>query len=885
MRGASNVLAVSRGLAAALMMLPMNTTPARTLEILRESNARLRRIVLDNGMVCLIKPDASAPVVAVQIWVGSGSIHEGPWLGAGLSHYMEHMIFKGTTTRGPSEIAKAIDDAGGEINAYTAHDRTVFYADLPARNWRVGVDVLADAVMNASLPEDEWEREKEVILREFAMGRDSPEREISKLLWSTAYRVHPYRFPVIGHEDIFRTMTRADLEAYYRLHYVPDNMIVAVVGDIDPDEVEAHLRAVFKNFTRRARPAETLPAEPPQVAPREARQVAPVELARLAMAWHTVPLDHPDAAALELLAMLVGQGRSSRLEARLKERERLVHEIGAWSFTPRDRGLFAISATFDPEKEAEVRRALDEELASWVHGDFSDAEIEKARRNVLVAELDDLQTMSGQAANYASGEFYTGNPRFAEIALAEIERVTAEQIRDVVKRYLNPNQRTTVILSPLPDTREKTTEGQAPSLSFHRVVLPNGIPLIVREDHRLPFIHAAAVFGGGLLSEDPTKIGITDLMANLLTRGTKRRTAEEIAATIEKLGATLDSFSGRNSFGLTATMLSEDAETVLALVAECLLEPAFDHTEVEKQRALQIAAIRRLREQPMQIAQETLCGMLFPSHPYRFHPSGTLDTVQRLTPDDVRAHHARLANRSNLVLSIFGDITREKAEQLAARLFAEIPSGPRPNLRREPVTPSLPARAERFEPRQQAIVLAGYPGVSVFDDRVDALSVLQKALSGLSSDLGIEIREKRGLVYFVGATSLVALDPGFFALYAGTRDEAIPEVERLMSEQISRIRAEGLRDEEFQRARAQIAAAAAMSLQNNGELALSCALNELYGLGYRYPLELEQRVQAVTPEAVRDAAAALLTDERLAIAVVRPSSAAIGESENESNEP
>jgi zinc protease len=885
MRGASNLLALSRGLVAALVIPLMNTSPARTLEILRESNARLRRVVLDNGMVCLIKPDASAPVVAVQIWVGSGSIHEGPWLGAGLSHYMEHMIFKGTATRGPSEITKAIDDAGGEINAYTAHDRTVFYADLPSRNWRVGVDVLADAVMNASLPEDEWEREKEVILREFAMGRDSPEREINKLLWSTAYRVHPYRFPVIGHEDIFRKMTRADLEAYYRLHYVPDNMIAVVVGDIDPDEVEAHVRAVFKNFTRRARPADALPAEPPQVAPREARQVAPVELARMAMAWHTVPLDHPDAAALELLAMLAGQGRSSRLEARLKERERLVHDINAWSFTPRDRGLFAISATFDAEKEAEVRRAIDEEIAAWVHGDFTDAEIEKARRNVLVAELDDLQTMSGQAASYAAGEFYTGNPRFSEIALAEIERVTAAHIREVVRRYLNPHQRTTVVLSPLPDARDKAADTRAPSLSIHRAVLPNGIPLIVREDRRLPFIHVAAAFGGGLLAEDETNAGITDLTANLLTRGTTRHTAEAIAAKIEQLGASLDPFSGRNSFGLTAMMLSENAETVLALFAECLLEPAFDPAEIEKQRALQIAAIRRLREQPMHAAQEALCALLFPGHPYRFHPSGTVETVRRLTPDDIRAHYARLANRSNLVLSIFGDITREQAEDLAARLFADIPSGTRPNLRREPVKPSLPARAERVEPRQQAIVLAGYPGVSLFDERVDALNVLQKALSGLSSDLGIEIREKRGLVYFVGATSLVALDPGFFALYAGTRDEAIPEVERLMAEQIARIRAEGLRAEEFARARAQIAASAAMSLQNNGELALACALNELYGLGYRYPLELEQRVYAVTPDAVRAAAAALLTDERLAIAIVRPSDAATGGSDHEFDEP
>lgn len=851
----------------------MKNASAGTLDVLRESNESLRRIVLDNGMVCLIKPDASAPVAAVQIWVGSGSIHEGKWLGAGLSHYMEHMIFKGTPTRGPSEITKAIDDAGGEINAYTAQDRTVFYADLPSRNWKVGVDVLADAVMHATLPEDEWEREKEVILREFAMGDDNPDRLLSKLLWSTAYRVHPYRFPVIGYEEIFRTMTRDQLEAYFHQHYVPDNMITVVVGDIDPDEVETHLREVFSAFQRRAHAAPPLPAEPPQVAPREARKISPVEVSRLAMVWHTVSLDHPDAPALDLLATLAGQGRSSRLEARLKEREQLAHDIGAWSFTPRDSGLFAITASFDPENEQALRTSLDEELVAWREGDFPTNEIEKARRNLMVSELDELQTMHGQAASYASGEYYTGNPRFSEIYMAGLARVTPEKISEVVRRYLNPDQRTTVILSP-PTTNEAASvkSNNTNSLNISRFTLSNGIPVIVREDHRLPFVHAAAALGGGLLSENETNNGITVLMGDLLTRGTAKHTAEEIAAEVEQRGAALNAFSGRNSFGLTAQMLAEDTDAIFSLFAECLLDSTFPEAEFEKQRALQTATIRRQREQPMYIAQEGLRNLLFPGHPYRFNAAGSAGSLKNLTVDAVREHYQQLVTRSNLVISLFGDITREEAEALAEKYLAATPDGPRPELKRAAPTPTLPASAEQTEQKEQAIVLVGYPGIDVADPRVDALNVLQKALSGLSSDLGIEIREKRGLVYYVGAFSLVALDPGFFALYAGTREEAIPEVEKLMTAELERIRKEGIRADEFARARAQLAAAASMSLQNNGELATACALNELYGLGYRYPLEQEQRLQALTPEDVRALADALIVEQQRAISVVHPAS-------------
>jgi zinc protease len=846
------------------------SSSAGPLDALRASNASVRRTVLDNGMVCLVKEDPSAPVVAVQIWVGSGAVHEQEFLGAGLSHYMEHMIFKGTPTRGPAEVTKAIDDAGGEINAYTAQDRTVFHADLPSRNWRVGVDVLADAVMHASLPEAEWEREKQVILREFAMGYDSPERVLNKLIWDTAFRVHPYRVPVIGYEDVFRTMTRDQLETYFHRHYVPDNMITVVVGDIDADEVQAYLRQVFAGFARRPRAPITLPAEPPQMAPRTARQTGTYEVTRLVHAWHTVPLNHPDAPALDLLAAIVGQGRSSRLERRLKEQQRLVLEIDAWSYTPKEAGLFGISATVEPDQEAAARAAIEREVGAWLEEPFTAEELEKARRGMLVSELGGLQTASGQASSYASGEFYAGNPRFAEFYLAGIESVTAEQLRDVAARYLRPANRTEVVLAPDEAPAAAAREATRHELNLQRIVLSNGVPLIVRPDHRLPFLHVTAALTGGVLSENPTNNGITQLMADLLTRGTARRSAEQLAEEIERLGASLSGFAGRNSFGLQASGLSGDADVLLEVLADCLTHSTFPDVEVDKQRAIQLAGIRQQREQPMFVGQEALRETLFPNHPYRFNPSGTEASVGGLTRADLQAHFQRYVNASNLALAICGDITLEQARALAERHFSAVPAGARPAMHLEAAAPDLPARREQREPREQAIVLVGFPGLDVKDPRVDALSILQKAMSGLSSDLGIEVREKRGLVYYVGAFSLVALDPGFFAFYAGTRPDAVPEVERLIDEQIERLVREGLREEEFNRAREQILAAQDMSLQSNGEIAQLCALNELYGLGYRYQFELPERMARLTPADVQKAAASVLEAKRKAVALVLP---------------
>ncbi len=863
-----------------MTQLPSNARAAEMTShaALQAAGASVRRVVLENGLRAVIRADASAPVAAVQIWVGTGSMHEDDYLGAGLCHYMEHMVFKGTPTRGPSEISRAIDAAGGNLNAYTAHDRTVFHCELPSANWAVGLDVLGDAVQHASFPAEEWEREKNVILREFAMGRDSPERELSHMLWDTAYLVHPFRVPVIGYEEAFRAIVREDLLAFFKRHYAPDNMIVSVVGDVDPDAVEARIREVFSAFPRRARKPVVVPSEPVQTAPREARKTGDYELTRAALAWHTVPLSHPDAPALDVLAAVFGQGRSAELERVLKEERRLVLEVQAWSFTPGDPGLFGVSVTCEPTREAEALAALDELVAGWATAPVPEEALARARRQTLVQALGELETMAGQASSYASGLYYAGDPRFSERYLARLQSVTADDVRQVAARYLRAENRTRVVLAPAAgETGLSTSAVAAPVAGIERLQLANGIPLVVRDDPRLPLVHAAVVFTGGLLAEPSSQAGVTRLMAELLTRGTPARDAAALAREVEEAGASVSPFAGRNSFGLQGSALAADAEQLFDWMSDCLLHPVFDATELEKQRAEVLAGLRAQRERPMQVASEALRGLLYPAHPYRFDPAGATDTVERLTREDVAAHHARLVRRGNCALAIFGDIRPEAARALAERFFANLPEGGSPVTHAEAAPPVLPARAELVEPREQAIVLAGYPAYSLRDPRSDAVSLLAQALSGMSSDLFLEIREKRGLVYFVGSSAMPALDPGFFAFYAGTHAGAVPEVEQLLAEAAQRVASEGLREDEFQRAQAQLVADAAMALQRNGDLALSCALHEVYGLGYRHALDLPDRLARMPREEILKVAQELFQPGRCAVATVLPAGTAAGE--------
>lgn len=840
------------------------------VDVLKAANQGVKRLVLDNGMTLLLKEDRSAPLVAIQFWVGAGSIHEDDNLGGGLSHYLEHMVFKGTASRGPGQVSKEIADAGGEINAYTSNDRTVFHATMPADRWLVGLDVLTDAVFNPSFPEDEWEREREVVLREVDMGEDDPGRVINRLIWETAYRVHPYRVPVIGWRDILTTMNRNHLVEYHRRHYSPDNLILAVAGDRPLDEMEAAIRERVGTIPRTPRTPVLVPTEPPQLAERVLRKTGAYEVTRIAWVFHTTDLADPDTPALDVLASAASSGRSSPLVRRLREERQIVLDVDAWSYTPKDPGLFGVTAECEPDQEAEVVAALREEVARWQAEPFDAARLEQARREVLVNAIQNLATMGGQAGFMASGEFYAGNPRHIETYLELVRQVTPEDLARVARKYLRPENGSWAILAPEGEPAPAAERGAAGDLHVQLHTFPNGLRLIVREDSRLPMAYVAAVMGGGLLAEAEGRAGVSQLAAELLTRGTSRQTAAELAERLEARAIDLSSFSGRNSYGLSASGLSEDLPQMLEALAECLLDSQFPEDEIEKQRALQLAALRRELERPMTHAQQIVRDAFFAGHPYQTSVQGSPDAVATLDREAIQSHHQRLLGSSNLVLAVFGDVQADAVRALVDRAFAALPATSAPEWPTLPPPPAAPVRAEKRLPFKQTVMVRAWPGIATGDPREDAISVLMDALSGLSSDLFIEVRDKRGLAYYTGATHFSGPVGGLFLIYAGTSEDGRAEVETQIQAQVDRLRTDGPRNDEVARAVEQLLADIARSRQNNGSLAQQCALDELLGLGYRHSLDTDERLKRLDADAIRAAAESIFSAPGDVTAIVLP---------------
>src|SRR5213595_284320 len=457
-------------------------TPAESPVISFPPNTA-QRWTLQNGLIVIVQEDRSAPVASVQAWCAAGSITEDKHLGSGLSHILEHMLFKGTKTRSTNEIAQKIQDVGGYVNAYTSFDRTVFWIDVPKDGVATALDILADAMMNSTLPPAEYQKEQEVIRREFAMGMDDPDRVAGLLLFATAYQRHPYRFPVIGELEIYNQLTQEQVMQYYKTRYVPNNLTFVVVGNVDAEKVRQQLTELFKPYPEKSLKPVFTPAEPPQLGRREVHKEFPTELTHLDLAWHIPEVTSPDVPALDLLSTILGDGRSSRLYRRVREEAGLAFGISAFSYTPGDPGLFGIDATLDPKKrdaaEQLVLRIIDEVKQAGVTAE----ELTKAKKITLSHHLGALTTMRGQASDIGSNWFLTRNLNFSRDYLDAVQKVTLDDIKRVAAHYLTSSNLTVVSLNPKGSLAAKAEGAKAAAAAeIQKFELANGLRLLVRED-------------------------------------------------------------------------------------------------------------------------------------------------------------------------------------------------------------------------------------------------------------------------------------------------------------------------------------------------------------------------------------------------------------------
>ena len=868
--------------AALFAAIAGGATPAAGEEALVE------KYTLGNGLTVVIRPNPSSPVVAVQAWVKAGSTTE-PAERAGMSHILEHMAFKGTKRRGPGEIAREVESVGGEINAYTSFDQTVYHITLSGRFLENALDILADTLGNSVFDAAELSRELEVILEEVRMNEDNPGRVVSNALFREAYKVHPYGRPVIGYVDTIRKTTREDLLAYFRKYYVPGNMVLVIAGDVDPYTSRPMIEKTFGRLPPGSAPESPRPPEPAQ---RETRVVVKERDARrayLEMGFHGPSMMDPDVYAWDLMSMILGNGEMSRLYRDVKDGKGLVDSVGASSYTPRDPGILFVDGTLAPSKAREALKEILLDTFRMTAAPPAGAELVRAKTATETDFLYSLESQSSLARHVGFYETTLNDAAFEQTYLRKIRAVTADDVRAVAKKYLVPENLTVSAVFPtgqggvLPAdavrtiAREAYEEATAPSpktgkkRAVVKEVLGNGIRVIVRENHAVPVVAVEAGFLAGVRGEPVGKAGVSNLTAAMLVKGTAQRSAREISEAVENMAADLSGYSTRNSFGLTGKFLQRDFEKGFRLFAESLLEPSFPAEELEKKRIETLGVLKQQKDQLTQATFLLFLAAQYGGHPYGRNPLGTEDSVRAIAPSDLKAYYGRWADPRNMVIAISGDIDAEEALAAVRKAFGEMPQRPGyAPLGALPV-PSHDAvmKVEEQRDKQQAHFVIGYPGARFTDPDRYALDVLGSALAGMGGRLFVNLRDRKSLAYSVTSFSSDQVDPGFFAFYMGTSAEKLDVAIADTLSEIADVKKGGVTREEFERAKKWMIGTYEIGLQSNNSYADKMVYNELYGTGYEETFTAPEKIAAVRLSDVNRLAASILDPGKYTIAILR----------------
>ena len=827
---------------------------------------------LQNGLTILVQPDFTAPVVSIQFWCATGSIHETPWIGAGLSHLLEHLMFKGTPTRGNSQMAQQIQDLGGHLNAYTSFDRTVYHVDLPSDNALPALDILADAVFNSTIPAEEYDKEMEVIRREFAMGRDNPDSELGKLIFQTAFTRHPYRHPVIGYLDLFNQVKREDVLEYYHERYSPQNLSLIVVGAVVPETIFARATELLEKHPRRKMADLFLPHEPRQHQRRDLRREFPTQLSRVALCWPIGGFDHADTPALDLLATLAGGSRTSRLHLACVEKLGLAEQLDAFAYAPADHGLFGIEARCAPDKEKPLLEEIHRQLDTFRQQAPKVEEVDRAKRQSLLHHVHSQKTMSGKASAIGRGWLYQRDPHLSTRYHEHIQAVTPDEILNVARYYLKPERENLVSLVPqseTADTVEVSREAAARPVP-QLISLGGKRRALYMPQHTLPLLTLRATLPGGLLTEPAGRAGLARLAAHLLVKGTRKRNADQLAADVEQLGGSMHADAGNNSATLSLELLSPDWKAGLDIFLEMLTETAPTEGELQIEKRKQLSMLQAEHDYPMAAARDLVRAALYPGHPYGGKNLGTAESIESITLKDIASYQASRLLVQDLIFCVTGPTPPDDWSKLSSKAVATLAKAESPG--EKPVVPTLdkPVHVEKVVPKEQAVMHLAYPTVPVSHPDQVSLAILDEALSDLGSRLFVRIREELGLAYFVGTSQFLGLEAGHFFFYLGTDPNKRQDIEKELLAEVANLAAHGITDIEFQRARAKMQSQDKLDQQNPSQIAYAASLDELFGLGYEYSQKRRERIAALELDEVNAIAKKYFSSPNYVLATVSP---------------
>ncbi|MEA2708648.1 MAG: zinc protease [Phycisphaerales bacterium] len=869
---------------------------------------------LDNGLHVILVPLRQAPVVHVRVLYHVGSRDERPDR-QGFAHMFEHMMFRGSAHVAPEEHMKRIGVVGGISNAFTSFDQTVYVNTVPAQYLDMALWLEADRMASFKVSDEIFQTERKVVAEEWRMRMNRPYGSMYEDFLKNVFTKHSYRWTPIGDMDQLRQATSNELQEFFNTYYVPNNATLVIAGDFDPKQADELVNKYYNWIPKGPQPPRNIPAEPKQTEARNVVVPQRVPLPAVVVGWHAPEYQSDDHYALNVLDTILGDGQSSRLYRQLVGSDKpLAVSASGMHLQLEDNGIFGVTATVMQGKDPQqVQDILKQAVADVLEKGVTAEEVAKAKSILRVGIINGRETATDLADQVGEEYLFGGDAQRVNTALAKLDAITPEVLQQVAKKYLQPNQSTTMLIKPDPTgtiaMKQAATQAaalkdapvkpatapveprvalsqfpkdypkQAPtadprkSPEFAKGVetTVNGVKVIVMPDNRLPLVNWSVTMRRGSQSDPKGKEGLNWLTSEMLRRGVEGMTFNELTQDLDSRAITITVGDGGDYTRLSGHATTEQLEHGITRSRQILRTPTFPAEEFEKLKEQSVNSLQLAQESPGTVAGNDLTTALFGDTPLGRY--ATPKSVMAIMLDDVKRFYQQIYKPNDAILILSGDVTVEKGQALAAKLLADWSPGELPAVEIKLPPPSQRRRiilVDRPEGKQ-ATVRMGVPAYTVRSDEKFPGSIASRILSsGIDSRLGKYVRAQKGLAYGVRGMFNPNRKAGDFTGSTDTAVESTADAVEAMFKVFDDMRRENVTDTELAEAKMRTAGGMVMAVQTIAEQA-----------GYRvdgilndYPIDYydkyAQRIGEVAADEVREVMNKYVKDDAMTIVVVAP---------------
>lgn len=828
---------------------------------------------LDNGQTVVVQEVKNNPIVTIDTWIKTGSIDEED-SNNGVAHFLEHLFFKGTKTHEPGEFDKILETKGAITNAATSKDFTHYYITIPSKDFDLAMDLHGDMILHPLIPRKEMEKERKVVLEEISKDLNSPTKIMQDNLNSMLYTTHPYKRKVIGRSDVIETITRDQVLSFYNKNYSPSNMVTVIIGDVDANHaIEKTKEAFNAEYKKQTKTIYT--KEAPLTKQQKKVEYLDTESGYMVIGFRGTPIDDKDSYALDVLATILGDGRSSVLNQVLKEKKRIAFSVDAGNSTFRDDGIFYISANYEPTKCKIVQDTIFNEIEKIQKNGVTDDQLKLAKNIIERSTYYSRESITNIATEIGYTMALTNDIKFYDTYLDNIKNVSKEDVKKVAEKYLGINRSAVSIVLPksakevpvasLTQQAPATAELVSENAQTQKYKLSDGATMLYTPNNVNDIIAISIYAKGGQLAEQ--KAGTANLTATAMMRGTKNYTSLELSQVLEDNGIKIQPSASADAFVINVLTTKDEYDKTLELLNEVVNNATFEDYEIDKVKTEKLNTIKRNKDVPLQRAIEEYRDLIYQNSPYSISSKILEKNIPNITKEDIINYYNSIFAPKNLVISINGNIDKDKTIQDLNNIFK-----PKENAKnfdfaqynsKIPTVTTPRQTIQKVPTTETAWILLGWQTNGVLNEKDYAtLQVIDSLLgSGMSSRLFKDLREQEGLAYQLGSGYSPNVLRGSFLLYIGTNPQTLDKAKSGLFAEITRLKTEYVGDKELQDAKEKLLGNYVIGLETNIDKASNIGWYEASTRGYEFKDKYEKLINSVTDSDIIEIANKYFTDD------------------------